>query len=119
MTDGPAFVLAHAPIVNPTGLHARPSIKLTKIAKASPAHVEIALAADGPWIDAKSPVKVMRFRAPHGAALYFRASGEGAGAVVDELIALTRRNFDEDGEESAGENGTPTGAKTANGAGHA
>ena len=42
------------------GLHARPSVKLTQCAKAFAAKIEFALAADGPWTDAKSPVKVMR-----------------------------------------------------------
>ena len=30
-------------------------------------------------MDAKSPVKVMRVKAPRGAVLHVRASGEGAG----------------------------------------
>lgn len=91
-------VSAQALITNPTGLHARPCIKLTKIAKASPAQVEIALSADGPWFNAKSPVKVMGLRAPNGASLYLRASLDGAQAVIDELLALVARDFDE-GEE--------------------
>lgn len=95
-------VSAQALITNPTGLHARPCIKLTKIAKASPAQVEIALAADGPWFNAKSPVKVMGLRAPNGASLYLRASQAGAQDVIDELLALVGRNFDEDGSEEAG-----------------
>ncbi|MGD5553826.1 HPr family phosphocarrier protein, partial [Xanthomonas citri pv. citri] len=49
---------ASAVLVNPVGLHARPSVKLTQLAKSFTAKIEIALAADGPWTDAKSPVKV-------------------------------------------------------------
>ena len=93
-----ALITAQALITNPTGLHARPCIKLTKIAKASQAHVEISLAPEGPWVSAKSPVKVMGFRAPNGASLYFRAEGPEAQAVIDELLGLVERNFDEDGE---------------------
>ena len=96
-------VSAQALITNPTGLHARPCIKLTKIAKASPAQVEIALAPDGPWFNAKSPVKVMGLRAPNGASLYLRASQDGAQSVIDEMLALVGRNFDEDGSEDAGD----------------
>ena len=92
-------ISAQALITNPTGLHARPCIKLTKIAKASPAQVEIALAPEGPWFNAKSPVKVMGLRAPNGASLYLRASEPGAQQVVDEMLALVGRNFDEDGSE--------------------
>lgn len=95
-----ATISAQTLITNPTGLHARPCIKLTKIAKSSPAHVEIALASDGPWFNAKSPVKVMGLRAPNGASLYLRASHQGAQDVIDELLALVGRNFDEDGGEA-------------------
>ena len=65
---------ASALLTNEVGLHARPSVKLTQIAKRFAAKVEVALAADGPWIDAKSPVKIMRVKAPKGAMLYFRAT---------------------------------------------
>lgn len=99
MSNAP--VTAQALITNLAGLHARPCIKLTKIAKASPAHVEISLAPDGPWVSAKSPVKVMGFRAPSGSSLYFRASGQGAQDVIDELLTLVERKFDEDSDEAA------------------
>lgn len=100
MSDAP--ILAQALITNPSGIHARPCVKLTKIAKTSAADVEIALSPDGPWVNAKSPVKVMRFRAPCNATLYFRASGPGAREIIDELLALAQRNFDEDGEGEPG-----------------
>ena len=41
------------------GLHARPSVKLTQLAKTFQARSELALSEVGPWIDAKSIVKVM------------------------------------------------------------
>ena len=41
------------PLTNSIGLHARPSVKLTKLAKTFAAHIEIALTANGPWVDAK------------------------------------------------------------------
>lgn len=94
-----AVVTASALLTNHTGLHARPSIKLTKMAKASSASVEIALGPDGPWVNAKSPVKVMGFRASVGESIYFRASGSDAAEVVSALVALVERNFDEDGSE--------------------
>ena len=67
-----------AELVNAVGLHARPSVKLTQLAKTFECRVEIALSADGPWVDAKSPVKVMRVKAPRGAVLHVRTSGPGA-----------------------------------------
>ena len=51
-----------AELVNAVGLHPRPSVKLAQLAKTFDCRVEIALSADGPWIDAKSPVKVMRVK---------------------------------------------------------
>ena len=89
-------------ITNPTGLHARPAVKLTKLAKSFPdAAVQVALADDGPWIDAKSVVKVMAMKAPRGKLLHIRASGEQAAEAFAALMALVRRDFDE-GHEAPG-----------------
>ncbi|RWC57866.1 HPr family phosphocarrier protein [Mesorhizobium sp.] len=82
-------------ITHEVGLHARPSVKFTKLAKSFAAEVEIALAANGPWFDAKSIVKVMATKAPKGTVLHIRASGDGANDAVDALVELVRRDFDE------------------------
>jgi phosphocarrier protein HPr len=82
-------------ITHEVGLHARPSVKFTKLAKSFAAEVEIALAANGPWFDAKSIVKVMAAKAPKGTVLHIRASGDGADDAVDALVELVRRDFDE------------------------
>ena len=80
-------------ITNPTGLHARPAVKLTKLAKTfADASVQVALAEGGPWIDAKSVVKVMAMKAARGASLHVRATGAQA---AEALAALVRRDFDE------------------------
>ena len=85
-----------ARLVNAVGLHARPSVKLTQAAKAFACRVEIALAAGGPWVDAKSPVKVMRVRAPRGAMLHVRSTGAGAGVAAQAILALIRDGFGEE-----------------------
>ncbi|MFI0844865.1 HPr family phosphocarrier protein [Mesorhizobium sp. IMUNJ 23232] len=82
-------------IKHEVGLHARPSVKFTKLAKSFPASIEMALAADGPWFDAKSIVKVMAAKAPKGTVLHLRASGEEAELALDALVALVERDFDE------------------------
>ncbi|MER9433852.1 HPr family phosphocarrier protein [Mesorhizobium sp. M0618] len=82
-------------VTHEVGLHARPSVKFTKLAKTFAAEVEIALAANGPWFDAKSIVKVMAAKAPKGTVLHIRASGDGANDAVDALVELVRRDFDE------------------------
>ncbi|MGY4451027.1 phosphocarrier protein HPr [Bradyrhizobium sp. i1.3.1] len=73
---------ASAVLVNKVGLHARPSVKLTQCAKRFAAKIELALSGDGPWTDAKSPVKVMRVKAPQGgdAAFPGRRTGRRGGA---------------------------------------
>jgi phosphocarrier protein len=84
-----AILLAHA-----VGLHARPSVKLTKLAKSFASKIELGLTEDGPWIDAKSIVKVMAFKAAKGSTLHFRAAGGDADAAVAAQVDLVRRNFD-------------------------
>ena len=81
-------------LVNDVGLHARPSVKLTQLAKRFEARIEFALDADGPWVDAKSPVKVMRFKAPKGATLHFRTSGIDAPEALAAILALIGAGFD-------------------------
>jgi phosphocarrier protein len=86
---------AKVTITHEVGLHARPSVKFTKLAKTFPAQVEMALAEEGPWFDAKSIVKVMAAKAPKGTVLHLRAKGEGAARALDALVGLVERDFDE------------------------
>ena len=93
--ENPAPLTASAVLVNPVGLHARPSVKLTQCAKGFAAMIEIALAAEGPWTDAKSPVKVMRVKAPQGARLHFRVTGADGEAALAAMLALVHDGFGE------------------------
>ncbi len=85
-------------ITHDVGLHARPSVKLTKLAKGYASAVEIAAAEEGPWIDAKSIVKVMAMKARQNATLFVRATGADAEAAVAAVIHLVQRDFDEAGD---------------------
>jgi phosphocarrier protein HPr len=96
-----AKAAAQVEITHMVGLHARPSVKFTKLAKTFAADVEMALASDGPWIDAKSIVKVMAAKAPMGTVLFLRASGEGAESAIKALVELVERDFDEAAEGEA------------------
>ena len=87
-------------LTNDVGLHARPSVKLTQLAKRFGASIEFALDAGGPWVDAKSPVKVMRFKAARGATLHFRATGTDAREALAAILALVERGFDSHGDTS-------------------
>ncbi len=88
-------------LTNDVGLHARPSVKLTQLAKRFGAHIEFARATTGPWVDAKSPVKVMRFKAAKGETLHFRASGSDATEALAAIVALVERGFATDGDGSS------------------
>jgi phosphocarrier protein len=96
MSNVPAT--ASAMLTNAVGLHARPSVKLTQLAKSFEAAVEVALSAGGPWVNAKSPVAIMRVKAPKGAVLHFRAEGVDSEAAVSALRSLVERRFDEEDE---------------------
>jgi phosphocarrier protein HPr len=88
---------AQVTITHEVGLHARPSVKFTKLAKSFAAQVEMALLPEGPWFDAKSIVKVMAAKAPKGTTMHLRAEGDDADEAVDALVGLVERDFDEGG----------------------
>ena len=88
-------VTAACLLVNEVGLHARPSVKLTKLAKTFAAKIEVAASAEGPWIDAKSIVKIMAFKAVKGETLHFRATGPDAEEALAALSGLVVNAFHE------------------------
>ena len=81
------WATAEAVVRDPTGLHARPAVKLTKLAKGFASTVEVS-GDGGTWINAKSPNAVMKLKVAHGAPLMIRASGGDAGEAVSALAAL-------------------------------
>ena len=97
MSSGSTSAEAQVLITHDVGLHARPSVKLTKLAKGFGARIDLALTQSGPWIDAKSIVKVMATKAPKGSVLFLRAEGADAGDAIEALVGLVERDFDEGG----------------------
>ena len=89
------LILASVRIIHDVGLHARPSVKLTKLAKSFASAIELAQASEGPWIDAKSIVKVMAMRVKKDTTLHFRARGDDAEQAVTALVALVERDFED------------------------
>lgn len=89
------WVKGSAVISSHVGLHARPSVQLTKLAKSFHAHVEIMAANGDDWVNAKSIVKVMRLKANTGIALNVRARGADSEAAVAAIVAFVQRDFDE------------------------
>ena len=84
-------------ISHPTGLHARPAVKLTKLAKTFDAAIRLRGMPDGAWVDAKSIVKVMGLKLKTGTEVEILAEGGDAEAAIEALDSLVTRNFDEDG----------------------
>lgn len=82
-------------IRDPTGLHARPAVKLTKLARKFAAAVELRVEPDGAWVNAKSPNAVMKLRAPSGGALGVRAAGADAETALAAVLALVEADFDD------------------------
>ena len=95
MTEENTWIEGVVEITHDVGLHARPSVKLTKLAKCFSARIEITANPEGPWIDAKSIVKVMGAKMPQGTILQLRATGTDAQPAVEALIDLVNQDFKE------------------------
>lgn len=89
------WIVGNAIIQDPTGLHARPAVKLTKLAKSFESAIEIRADNSEIWTNAKSPNAVMKLKAAHGLPVHIRASGEDARIAVDALVALVDRDFND------------------------
>jgi phosphocarrier protein len=91
-TNGEAFT-GTVRLIHAVGMHARPAVKLTKLAKKFQAHVAIRVEGAADWINAKSVAKVMAMRAAHGSTIEITASGEDAQAAVMALVNLVATDF--------------------------
>jgi phosphocarrier protein len=91
-SSGPVDAAGEAVVRDPTGLHARPAVKLTKLAKRFAAAVRVR-AGEGAWVNAKSPNGVMKLKARSGERLAFAAEGPDAAEAVAALVALVERDF--------------------------
>ena len=86
---------ASVQLTNKIGLHARPAIQLTKLAKRFSSQIQIRTGADSPWIDAKSIVQVMAAKAPKGTLLQIAVKGKDAQEALQNLVELIQNNFGE------------------------
>jgi len=80
-------------LVHVVGMHARPAVKLTKLAKRFRARIAVRVVGATEWIDAKSVAKVMAMRAPYDSTIEFLATGADARAAVGALTALVANDF--------------------------
>ena len=89
-------------ITNPTGLHARPAVKLAQLAAGFDANVEIRAGDDGEWVRARSTARVMKLKAGAHSTIHFRAEGSEADDALSALVEFVRRDFDEEPAAGAG-----------------
>ena len=86
---------ASVQLTNKIGLHARPAIQLTKLAKRYSSQIRIRTSADSPWIDAKSIVQVMAAKALKGTVLEIAVNGKDAQEALQSLVELIKNDFGE------------------------
>lgn len=78
------------------GLHARPSVTFTRLAKSFPCLIEIEVDGNSIWLNGKSIVKIMGAKIRKGSTLKIRAEGIRADDAIKALRDLVERNFDEE-----------------------
>ena len=93
---------ARVVITNPTGLHARPAVKLAQLAAGFDANVEIRAGDDGEWVRARSTARVMKLKAGAHSTIHFRAEGSEADDALSALVEFVRRDFDEEPAAATG-----------------
>ncbi|WP_249141001.1 MULTISPECIES: HPr family phosphocarrier protein [Bradyrhizobium] len=89
--DGQIFT-GNVRLVHAVGMHARPAVKLTKLAKRFQAQISVRVAG-AEWINAKSVAKIMAMRAAHGSTIEIKASGSDAEAAIAALVNLIATDF--------------------------
>lgn len=82
-------------VTNPTGLHARPAVRLARLAAGFDADVEIRADEAGEWVRARSTARVMKLKAGARSVIHLRAEGAQADAALSALVDFVRRDFDE------------------------
>ena len=83
-----------AAIKDPVGLHARPAVKLTQMARKYAARIEIRPDRSAAWVNVKSISALMKLKARHGEKLHLRAVGEDAERAVNSLTDFIAAGFE-------------------------
>ena len=84
-------------LVHAVGMHARPAVKLTKLAKRFKAQIALRVVGAEDWIDAKSVAKVMAMRAARDSVIELEAKGSDAEAAIAALTTLIAQDFPDTG----------------------
>jgi phosphocarrier protein HPr len=84
-------------LIHAVGMHARPAVKLVKLAKRFQCQIAMRVVDGVGWVDAKSLTKVMATRAARSSIIELEARGADASAAVAALVTLIAQDFPEDG----------------------
>ncbi len=95
--SGDQSVTDSVKLIHSVGMHARPAVKLTKLAKKFQSQIAIRTSGSADWINAKSIAKVMAMRAARDSIIEIKATGEDAAAAVAALVDLVASDFPEHG----------------------
>ena len=90
-------ITASVRLIHAVGMHARPAVKLTPLAKKFKAPLSIRASDAAEWTNAKSVAKVMALRAVRDSIIQIKASGEDAEAAVAALVDLVATDFPDSG----------------------
>lgn len=96
MSDGQGRARCQVQIVNPHGLHMRPSTRFVSLATGFQANVWVH--CDGRRINGKSILDMTGLAAECGARLEIEAEGDDAEAAITALAALVEARFHMDEE---------------------
>jgi phosphotransferase system HPr (HPr) family protein len=78
-------------VLNPAGLHARPSLAIVQTVRGSKSKVEIR--SPRQTVDAGDILQVLSLGAENGTKLVLSATGPDADAVLDQLVELFANQF--------------------------
>ena len=93
MTPRPAELSRTTRVVNRDGLHARPCALIARLAGRS--RCTLRIRAGSMDADAKSVLELMLLEASSGTEIVLFATGDGAEALLDEVLALFAGGFGE------------------------
>ena len=79
-------------VSDPSGLHARPAVKLVQLAAGFDAVTELRVGG-GAWTDARSLSKVMKLKASSGTDLFIRSRGAQADDALSAVVSFIEKGF--------------------------
>src|SRR5246127_5276232 len=95
LADADSILTKDFTVINKLGIHARPAALFVKTANRF--NCEIFVEKDGEKVNGKSIMGLMMLAAGPGSKVTLHVKGVDATAAINELEALVKRKFDEEG----------------------